>query len=153
MARVDVPAKVDGSARYGIDVRPPGLEYAAVCLCPTLGGSLRQLDEKALLARPGVRQVVTLPPCNGTSGGFAVIASHTWHAEQACRAAQPQWDHGPNHALSTASIGQALERALDEDTGHTFMPAAMRRPRWPGPVASSRPAITRRIWPMPRLSR
>ena len=120
VARVDVPAKVDGSARYGIDVRPPGLEYAAVCLCPTLGGSLRQLDEKALLARPGVRQVVTLPPCNGTSGGFAVIASHTWHAEQACRAAQPQWDHGPNHALSTASIGQALERALDEDTGHTF---------------------------------
>lgn len=120
VARVDIPAKVNGSARFGIDVRLPGMLFAAVSLCPTLGGRLISVETEALLLMPGVTAVVPLAPLGGTSGGFAVVARHTWHAQQACLAANVKWDHGPHHALATASIMSDLDRALRDESGFTF---------------------------------
>ncbi|MEY2953909.1 MAG: hypothetical protein RLZZ401_1996, partial [Pseudomonadota bacterium] len=59
--RTDVPAKTNGSARFGLDVRPEGLVFAAVRQSPMLGGSLGNLNDKAVLAVPGVERVVQFP--------------------------------------------------------------------------------------------
>ena len=59
--RIDVPAKVDGSAEFGIDVRVPGMVYAAVLRTPVEGEEPLEVDDSAARAVPGVTDVVTLP--------------------------------------------------------------------------------------------
>lgn len=59
--RIDVPAKVDGSAEYGIDVQVPGMVYASVLRAPVEGEEPMQVDDGAARAIPGVTDVVTLP--------------------------------------------------------------------------------------------
>lgn len=59
--RIDVPAKVDGSAEFGIDVQVPGMVYAAVLRTPVEGEEPVDVDDSAARAVPGVTEVVTLP--------------------------------------------------------------------------------------------
>ena len=59
--RIDVPAKVEGSAEFGIDVRVPGMVYAAVLRTPVEGEEPVEVDDSAARAVPGVTDVVTLP--------------------------------------------------------------------------------------------
>ena len=59
--RIDIPAKVDGSAEFGIDVRIPGMVYAAVLRTPIEGEEPLEVDDNAARAVPGVTDVVTLP--------------------------------------------------------------------------------------------
>ncbi len=73
-ARVDIPSKTDGSAQFGIDVQLPGMLIATVMRPPTLGGSLRALDDTAAKAIAGVKDVVTF------ESGVAVLATDTWSA-------------------------------------------------------------------------
>jgi hypothetical protein len=42
--RVDMPSKVNGTAKYGIDVRVPGMLFAVVSRCPTFGGKAVRFD-------------------------------------------------------------------------------------------------------------
>lgn len=119
-ARLDVPAKVNGSARFGIDVRLPGMRYAAVRLAPQIGGQPGRIDAKAALAMPGVDRIVMLPGYSGSTAGFAVVAQTHWHARRAAEAVEVEWrrpsDGGPD---SRASL-RALEATLDEGKGHRF---------------------------------
>ena len=59
--RIDVPAKVDGSAEYGIDVQIPGMVYASVLRTPVEGEEPIEVDDSAARAVPGVTDIVTLP--------------------------------------------------------------------------------------------
>ena len=59
--RIDVPAKVDGSAVYGIDVQVPGMVYASVLRTPVEGEEPVEVDDSAAREVPGVTDVVTLP--------------------------------------------------------------------------------------------
>ena len=59
--RIDVPAKVDGSAKYGIDVQIPDMVYASVLRAPVEGEEPMEVDDSAARAIPGVAGVVTLP--------------------------------------------------------------------------------------------
>ena len=59
--RLDVPAKVDGTAIFGIDIRRPGMVYAVVRHCPVIGGSVRSLRFNAIRNRPGVIKTVRMP--------------------------------------------------------------------------------------------
>ncbi|MGA0611426.1 molybdopterin cofactor-binding domain-containing protein [Caldimonas sp. KR1-144] len=107
--RRDVPAKVDGSAVFGIDVRPDGLLYAAVCHAPSFGGSLGRLDADALRARPGVLRVVRLLPLAGAAHGIAIVARSSWHALEAARAAAQdprlaEWRPAPRPEADSAAI-------------------------------------------------
>src|SRR5262249_15254066 len=61
LPRTDIPSKVDGSARYGLDVRVPGMVYAVVARCPVFGGRPARFDPARAKAVPGVRQVVEIP--------------------------------------------------------------------------------------------
>jgi len=104
-ARLDTPGKVDGSAQFGIDVRLPGMLYAVLVQCPTLGGKARRIDSSAAAALPGVRRI--LP----TADGIVIVAEHVWQALGARRALTVEWDAGTNHALDSAGVGAMLERA------------------------------------------
>jgi isoquinoline 1-oxidoreductase beta subunit len=128
--RLDAPAKGDGHAVFGLDVRPaepPGaLLFAAARMAPTLGGApQRILNEDEVLRRPGVLRLVRLPPAAGAGAGVAVIGVTTWHALQALDALRIRWQPAPAVAADSAAIEAELERrareALDQDGGDAFL--------------------------------
>lgn len=118
--RRDIPAKVDGSAMFGLDVRLPGMLYAAIRLCPMLGGAPGAIDIPAALARPGVERVVRLPAYAGSTAGFAVVGKSWWQAQQAAQAVAVDWQQRPAGALDTRTIALELEAALQAEGGFTF---------------------------------
>ena len=58
---LDIPDKCTGAARFGLDVRLPGMVYAVIARCPTFGGSPAKFDATRALAVPGVLQVFEIP--------------------------------------------------------------------------------------------
>jgi len=86
--RVDIPAKVDGSAQFGIDVFMPGMLFAAVKLCPTLGGTVSSVGSKPA----GVVAMVQVGATAGrAANGIAVVAATTWDAMNAARSVSVNW--------------------------------------------------------------
>jgi isoquinoline 1-oxidoreductase subunit beta len=118
--RNDVPSKVDGTARLGIDVRLPGMVFAAVRLCPLLGGAPGAVDSAKALALPGVERVVQLPALGGGTAGLAVIGATSWHAKQGADALEVQWQQRPLGALDTAQIEAQLREAATQGGGFSF---------------------------------
>jgi isoquinoline 1-oxidoreductase beta subunit len=100
--RLDTPAKVDGSARYGLDLRLPDLLFATVARCPVPGGTLVRFDATRARAIPGVRLVTQIP------SGVAVVGDHTWAAIAGRRALDVTWDEGANATLASDAIRQQL---------------------------------------------
>ena len=98
--RLDTPAKVNGSATFGIDVRVPGMLYAVVQRCPVFGGKAASFDATKAKAVPGVKNVVQI------SSGVAVVATDTWTAMQGRRALQVTWDEGPNASVNSPGISR-----------------------------------------------
>jgi isoquinoline 1-oxidoreductase beta subunit len=103
--RLDTPAKVNGSAVFGIDVRPPGVKIATLTQSPVFGGRLKSLDETAAKAVNGVRQIVRL------DDAVAVVADHMGAAQKGLAALAVEWDDGPNAKLSTDDVAAELEKA------------------------------------------
>ena len=104
--RLDAPAKVNGTAQFGIDVRLPGMKVAAITLSPVVGGKLTSLEgESKAKEIKGVRQVVRL------DDAVAVVADHLWAARQGLAALSLGWDDGPNAKVSTAEVVKELEAA------------------------------------------
>ncbi len=106
--RLDTAGKVNGSAKFGIDTRLPGMKFGVLAASPTFGGKLVSIDEAKARAVPGVTQVVRL------DDALAVIATNTWAAKQGLAAASPVWDAGPNAKVSTADIVEQLARASEK---------------------------------------
>jgi isoquinoline 1-oxidoreductase beta subunit len=61
VTRVELPSKLDGSAKYSIDVQVPGMLYGAVLRAPTEGSSPATIDKSAAEKIPGVKSIVALP--------------------------------------------------------------------------------------------
>jgi len=122
--RTDLPAKIDGSAKFGIDVREPGMIYAVVRHSPVLGGGIGRMDVDAVLKRPGVERVVRLPSYGGSTEGVAVVGRTSWHAKQAALALDVEWRAPPAGVPDTKSIMASLEatarKAAKEDGGFGF---------------------------------
>jgi len=135
--RPDIPAKTDGTARFGIDVRQPNMLFASVRQAPMLGGTVQSIDSKAALAMPGVIKLVNLPSLAGSTAGFAVVGKTTWHTKQAALAAQVQWAQRAQGALDTQSIGVEMLSKLQAEAGFTFYDK--------GSVAKARETATRLI--------
>ena len=106
--RRDTPAKVDGSALFGIDVRPPNSKVALIALSPVEGGTIVELASDAARAVRGVRQVVN------ETDMVAVVADDTWAAMQGLKALAPRWDDGENAAVQQAALVADLEAAVHE---------------------------------------
>lgn len=111
-ARKDIPAKVNGTARFGLDVRLPGMLYAAIRLCPMLGGAPGAIDVNAALAMPAVERLVRLPAYAGSTAGFAVVGKSWWQCQQAAQMVPVEWQQRPAGALDSRQIERALEVAL-----------------------------------------
>jgi isoquinoline 1-oxidoreductase beta subunit len=108
--RTDIPAKLTGQAQFGADVRLPGLQFAAVRMCPMLGGSVASLESKSAMSLPGVSQVVALNAWGGGTAGLAqqdaVFAGDVEHVDQAMELGR--FGAGEN------DVRQAVEH-LDDD--------------------------------------
>lgn len=117
--RRDSAVKVDGSAAFGLDVRPEGMLYAALKMCPTFGGSLQSFDASAVKSLPGVEHVVDFSSAGGEPG-VAVVAQTFWQAKQALAALPVIWNPGPHAALSSAAIFKELADKLDSEAGSTY---------------------------------
>ncbi len=103
--RLDTPAKVNGTAVYGIDVRPPGVKIATLAQSPVFGGRVKNVDDAAAKAVKGVRQIVHLDDT------VAVVADHMGAAKKGLAALVIEWDDGPHAKLNTDDILHELERA------------------------------------------
>ena len=102
---LDVPPKVTGKTVYGIDVRLPGMKWAAVKACPVYGGDVKSYDFDAIRTLPGVRSAVQFPIPDPAltrgrifSGGVAVIADTWYQAKTALDRMPIEWDIPPEHA-------------------------------------------------------
>jgi isoquinoline 1-oxidoreductase beta subunit len=103
--RLDTPDKVNGKAKYGIDVSLPGMKIATVAACPVFGGKLAKVDDRQAKAVKGVHQVVRL------DDAVAVIADHMGAAKKGLAALDITWDEGPNARFSSADLIGQLEAA------------------------------------------
>jgi isoquinoline 1-oxidoreductase beta subunit len=121
-ARTDVAAKVNGSAQFGIDIRLPGMLYAALKMSPVIGGKVKLVDADAVKSMRDVIQVVDFSHAVGELGvaGVAVVAKSYWSAKQAIAALPVSWDAGPHAGLSSAAVYQELSEKLDTESGFTY---------------------------------
>jgi isoquinoline 1-oxidoreductase beta subunit len=103
--RLDTPAKVDGSAVYGIDVQPPNVKFATLKQSPVFGGRVKSLDDSMATKVVGVRQVIKLEDT------VAVVADHMGAAIKGLAALQIEWEDGPNASIDTQQIVSELEVA------------------------------------------
>lgn len=88
LSRVDIPAKVNGTAVYGYDVKLPGMKFGAVLRAPTIEGRLRRVNTEAAAAMPGVVKVIE-------DGDFVgVVADSRPQAWAALDAIDAEWDEG-----------------------------------------------------------
>ncbi|OGF23035.1 MAG: hypothetical protein A2V63_08660 [Candidatus Eisenbacteria bacterium RBG_19FT_COMBO_70_11] len=97
-ARLDVPAKVDGSAQFGLDVRVPGMLYAMVERCPVFGGKVASVDAALAEAVKGVRRVLQI------GSGVAIVADTLWAARDGRDALRVTWNEGLLASLDSAGI-------------------------------------------------
>jgi isoquinoline 1-oxidoreductase beta subunit len=112
---LDIPDKCRGAARFGLDVRLPGMVYAVIARCPTFGGTPASFDASKALATPGVLRVFEIPALGHrvfTAGGIVVIANSTWAAIQGRNALNITWNHGPHANESTESLRRQMRQSL-----------------------------------------
>ena len=114
--RPDIPLKVNGSAKFGIDVWMPGMLFAAVKHAPTVGGMLAATPAKPA----GAVAVVPLQAFDnrgavvkGAYNAVAVVARDTWSAKNLANSLQASWAATPvPAAVDTATIAQVAQTRL-----------------------------------------
>ena len=106
--RVDAAAKVNGTAKFGIDMMLPGMKFATVRACPYRAGNVAAVDDAAAKQIAGVIQVIRLPQA------VAVVAEHYWAAKMGLDALSVRWNPGPNETLSSAALWAGLQGAASK---------------------------------------
>jgi isoquinoline 1-oxidoreductase beta subunit len=110
LPRLDLPAKVDGSAPFAGDIRLPEMVYASVRAGPTEDSRLVRWHKDRGLAVTGVFGALDAP------GWVACVATNWWAANKGVEALEPVWDV-PHPPVSSESIDSALIGALERDEG------------------------------------
>src|SRR5262249_24731399 len=105
--RLDVADKVSGKPIYAIDVRLPGMLYAALAQCPVFKGTLASVDDSKIAGMRGVRRVIRF------DDAVAVVADGWWQARSALDALAVRWDAGDNGAATSETIAALLRGGLD----------------------------------------
>ncbi|MBK7471391.1 MAG: xanthine dehydrogenase family protein molybdopterin-binding subunit [Betaproteobacteria bacterium] len=108
MARLDTVDKTTGKQIYGMDLKLPGMLNAAIKRYPVFGGTLKSVDEAAVMKRPGVKKVVRVG-----NDAVAVVADTWWRAKTALDALPIVWDNGPHANASSAAFAEVLKAGLD----------------------------------------
>ena len=106
IVRVDGPLLVSGRAVFGIDLRVPGMRFAAIARSPQFGGTVRRVADARARAVPGVLNVVKI------STGVAVVADRTWAAMRGRDALDIEWDTTHASHGDSAEYAKALDDAI-----------------------------------------
>ena len=109
--RLDSREKVSGAAVFGLDVRLPGMRYAAIINCPVPGGTVLRIDDSAARTIPGVRQVVRI------NNAVAVVGDHSWAAKRGAAALKVEWNEGRGAGYSTDALRAELQQAATRRGG------------------------------------
>jgi len=120
--RLDTPAKINGTAKFGMDVQFPGMLTAVVLHAPVFGAKVKSMDAAKAKAIPGVKQVVQIP------SGVAVLADNYWVAKKGRAALKVDWDLGPGAQVDSKAMlaeykklaqtpGAPASKAGNVDTG------------------------------------
>jgi len=107
LARLDTPLKINGSAKFALDTRLPGMVYAAIAACPVQGGTLKSVDDAPARGRRGVLQVVKL------ADAVAVVADRYWRAKEALALLKPEWETGAAGKTDSAQFAKLYRDTLD----------------------------------------
>jgi isoquinoline 1-oxidoreductase subunit beta len=123
--RLDVPPKIDGSARFGLDLEAPDMLYAAVRHGPAYGSNVLDIDDAKAKTMPGVRLIMAVPQ------GVAVVADQYWQAVTALAEVRETYASHPNNDASSATVEAALRQGLDRPgtptmESHGDVPEAMK---------------------------
>ena len=102
LPRLDLPAKVDGTANYAGDVRLPDMVFAAIAQGPLGDTRLKSIDKTAAERVTGVISIVQ------TERWAAAVATNWWAANQAVEAMRPQFA-----TAGELASNRAIDRALD----------------------------------------
>jgi isoquinoline 1-oxidoreductase beta subunit len=106
--RRDTPAKINGTAIFGMDVQVPGMLIASIERCPVFGGELKSFDATAAKQVKGVSHVVKV------TNGVAVVADSFWAALQGRKALKVTWDEGARATLTSAQITSGYAEAVKQ---------------------------------------
>ena len=104
MPGLDTHARVNGTAKFGLDIRLPNMLYATVLKCETFGGSVKSFNSKKAKKINGVKDVFEV------EGGIAVVATNTWSAIKGQRALEVEWNHGDFHSWDSKKIKKMMEK-------------------------------------------
>jgi isoquinoline 1-oxidoreductase subunit beta len=114
---LDIPDKVKGGARFGLDVRVPGMVFAVVAQCPYFRGDLVRFNAQKAKSVPGVLEVFEIPTdphsANKNTREVAVVATNTWAAIQGRKNLDVQWKAGQYRQESTESLTAQIRAGLD----------------------------------------
>ncbi|QPF75674.1 xanthine dehydrogenase family protein molybdopterin-binding subunit [Roseateles sp. DAIF2] len=105
--RLDTPAKVNGTAKFGIDARVDGMLVAVMARAPGAGIKPKPYDEAKARAVKGVQAVIAIP------SGVAVLADGYWAARQGRDALAVEWELGAQAGLSADKVSAQLGSAAD----------------------------------------
>lgn len=108
LTRLDTPAKLNGSAEFGLDVRLPGMLVAVMAHAPVPGAKVVSVDDAAAKAIPGVRHVLRIPQ------GVAVLADGYWPALKGRDALTVRWEDGSLGKLTSAEVSRTLHSAAKQ---------------------------------------
>jgi len=108
LKRLDTAGKITGKTEFGIDVKLPGMLYAALAQCPVIGGKVVSYDASKAKSMPGVKHVVQI------TDGVAVVADSWWRAKTARDTISIRWDEGANKTLSSAAVFAGLAAAMSK---------------------------------------
>ncbi|WP_026035185.1 molybdopterin cofactor-binding domain-containing protein [Cupriavidus sp. BIS7] len=107
LLRLDTPAKVDGSAQFGIDVKVPDMLYGALKMPPTVTGKVTGIrNADAVKAMSGIKAVVQAPDA------AIVVATSYWLAKKGADALEIDVDPGAAKTLDSDNIMAARKAAL-----------------------------------------
>ena len=107
LKRVDTALKVMGKQNYAIDIRLPGMVYAAIQASPVFGGKLVSFDASKLKGRKGIQGVYKVD-----DNAVAVVADNWWRAKMALQDLPIVWNEGANGQESSATIDARLKEGL-----------------------------------------
>ncbi len=116
VARMDVPSKVNGAAKYAIDVVLPDMRVATIMMAPVRDGKLLSVDTAPAMAVAGVEKVIQL------EDAVVVVAKGYWQAQKGLQALSPKFSDGGHAGVSTASI-YAAQDALNAQGAALAAPA------------------------------
>ena len=106
--RLDSPAKTNGTAVFGLDIKVPGLLTALIARPPVFGGKVKSFNADKAKAIAGVKEVVQI------DRGIAVVATGFWAAKLGREALEIDWDNGALSALNSTEQAKQYEELANQ---------------------------------------